>query len=324
MLEFVPKITDRGLYFDGALLQALSSELLGSLDDARPKSIMPTYGENWSHRKRWIPVSLTQGHTLTIIEIKRQEGSVPHLEQYVWLVHEVVHFIFSYLAHDPIRKVEETLARILRELAYANLPVRGAAAQAAAITNDLDSYWRPKGDQRNWSHELAVDAICLWVLGPAYVDALYHAYEHPLTPEALYQIEQEHPPVELRLFALLEAARELGWAEECAQLDQRYGTLIAEGVEVGLGNRYAALRRLDLSETVREAAWQYCHSAGLPRLTPDSLVAVRAAMQSPETLTGLKLILAAWLKAKEATAANDVEAFDLWVQELLNLPQYEP
>jgi len=325
LLRLVPTTVDRALQFDNSLLQSLASELLGNLDTNGQKHIMPTYGQEWSHSTQYVPLTDTQGFSLTVIEIQREEGSTPHLDQYVWLVHEVVHFVFASLPQDMILgQVNEKLTEVLRELTYAAFPLRGTTSATGALSNEVRQRWTARKDQLDWSHELAVDAICLWVLGPAYVDALANAYDRKLNQEALYNIEQSHPPVELRLFALLEAAYELGWGSECADLDRIYHSFLTVTLEPALGNRYAALRRLDLIATVRAAAWRHCDRADLPRLTHDRLDVVRALMKKPEALSGITLVLAGWLKAKAAEAAHDVAGFDAWVENLLMLPEYEP
>ncbi len=117
-----------------------------------------------------------------------------------------------------------------------------AKTQSQAIIKEINAKWR----NSKWVEELAIDVIALWACGPAYLAAFEDAHEGTENP---FVIEPDHPPIELRTYALLHAAERLGWDKYLAGLKQIQDNWYR--IPLSIGNQYRSLRNSELAHPMR-------------------------------------------------------------------------
>ena len=136
----------------------------------------------------------------------------------------------------------------------------------------LRQCWLPRGDQRSWIHELAVDLFALWSCGPAFLAAMKDVTESPqLDP---FDIESAHPPYELRIRILADCARYLGWEKEAVPLERMLQQWESRKAGLQNYNYYIALTPRDLTEEAITWALNGCRAWKIPRCDRAALLAI--------------------------------------------------
>lgn len=315
-LQRLPTQETPAFHLDVYLIHHATAAVSGRLE-LPVNHVFPVYGQkfhdDWGHQTVPMPVNNRAGLIFHYIFLPREEEGAPHLETYSWLIHEVVHYV---LAAHP--QVLDGTARMLTDLRAqwlrSSVAVGGGGANATArLLEQIETLWRPSTSQFDWPHEIAIDLICTWVLGPVYISTLVQYYEVHSTDDA-YKIERKHLPLELRAMALLRAGEHLGWGEHLGGLRTLHDHWSAKWPEPPQGTHYSHVRRMELVEAAQADAVQYCTVAGVPQLTPEHLAMVATQVDTPGVLSGLDVVIAAWWKA--ASAPNEA-VFDDWVQRLL-------
>lgn len=315
-LQRLPTQESPAFHLDVSLIHQATAAVSGRLE-VPVNPVLPVYGQafhdGWGHQPVPLPMNDRVGRTFHFIFFPREEGGVPHLETYAWLVHEVVHYVLSarpQVLDGTARALTDLRAQWIR----ASMAVGGGGAQVNAhLLEQLETLWRPVNSQFDWPHELAIDLICTWVLGPVYISALVQHYENHPSGDA-FKLERTHLPLELRAMALLRAGEHLGWGEHLGGLRNLHAQWSAIWPAPPQGTQYRHVRRMELIEAAHRDAVHYCVDAGVPRLTPDHLATVATQVDTPSVLNGLDVIIAAWWKA--GTERDEV-VFDAWVQRVL-------
>jgi hypothetical protein len=241
----------------------------------------------------------------------RHEHARPPIEQYVWLLHELGHHVFEKYKILLLAGFKPKLTKILLELKLSALADSALArSKAEALMHQLSSYWDPSSGAFNWTYELAIDALALWTSGPVYIDAFVYEHGTDLDP---FQIEQDHPPIELRGATMLYTAHTLGWHAYCEELRRLVAGWRIDTLPAEQQNFYTALRNETLMQTASAVAMYYCQATGLPRLQPADLERIAQTVEDTRGLKGVDLIVAAWLQDKQLGE----EAYHAWVDNII-------
>ncbi len=304
LLERLPEEFNRQFYFDAWMIQSIAQSWS---NDPRLncRMIVPTHYNEWGYERIPIPDSskLNSSFVVGFIYIPCEVTEIPSLLDYPWLCHELGHHLFSLPKHQQMLfdKFHPHLEVLISKLKRMSLSDRGLAkTQSQAVINEIDAKWKSSG----WVEELAIDVITLWVCGPAYLAAFKYEHEDTGNP---FVIEQIHPPVELRTYALLHAARELGWDKYLEKLEHIRQDWFKK-IPAPVRNRYESLRNLELVTQCVAAALIFCDSARIPCLTLDDLNKIRMNLQGENDFSnGIELIVAAWLVQHE-----NEEFYDDW------------
>lgn len=310
LLERLPEELDRHFYFDAWMIQSIVQSWSDDLS-WKPRMIIPTHYDAWGYERIPIPTGTTVNSSLAVsfIHIPFEANELPSLLDYPWLCHELGHHLFSLRKHRQMLfdKFHPHLEGLISKLKRMSLSDRGLArTQSQDVINEIEAKWKSS----EWVEELAIDVITLWVCGPAYLAAF--RYEHKDTGNP-FVIEQIHPPVELRTYALLHAARELGWDKYLEKLEHIRQNWFKK-IPASVRNRYESLRNLELVTQCVAAALIFCDSARIPCLKLDDLNKLRMNLQGENDFAnGVELIVAAWLVYHE-----NEERYDDWENHTFN------
>ena len=277
--------------------------------------LMPLLAEEWGHLtvtyarhgKKSVPVDLILfpgGPNLEAVD----------LLGYPFLCHELGHNVL--FRHDNV--FEPRFQVVLDEYSH-SLQIRAMADRGSARLRSqrqvdaLRGYWGPTPDHNNWSHEIAVDVIALWTCGPAYLATFQDILEvETLNP---YQIDQSHPPYEVRSTALLYASNKLGWASYTdgirCQIHKWHQS------ERARTNSYLTNTNPDLTHACVDIALGSCEALGLPNCTPASVRDLTSQLEGDWTPDfGIELLLAAWLRRRQLGEDGYI-AWEKWIKESL-------
>lgn len=287
-----PKSDDKYLQLDFALIRHIAKEITVNHASAY---IIPVYHQqddlSWGHSKITIPWGLHRKRPLHLIYFDRQEGVSPELQSYSWLVHELTHFALAYRLEDF-----QTCAALTNERVtswkLASLAVDDSAGRQ--LIKDFHQYWTPRENQKDWPHEIAVDAICMFLLGPVYALTLYAQYADITSTVNAYQIEPQHIPVELRTQAIIQIGERLGWHREMEPLRELQRDWERQWPDEAQASRYRTLKDGALIRAAQNVGLAYCNQFQLTPLTHASFMALSKVAANPGSLDGTALIIAAW------------------------------
>ena len=308
LLERVPEEFDRHFYFDAWMIQSIVQSWSNDLT-SNSGMIIPTHYIEWGYEPIPIPTISTVNSSLAVSFIyipSAVSEEIPLLLNYSWICHELGHHLLRQHGHyDKLfSKFLPHLDRLISQLKRMSMSDRGLAkTQSQAVIKEIDAKWRDS----QWIEELAIDVIALWGCGPAYLAAFEDAHEDTENP---FVIEPDHPPVELRTYALLHAARKLSWGKHLKELERiRQGWY--KKIPASVRNKYESLRNPDLVTQCVAAALTCCKNTGIPCLKPADLNKIRLNLhQENDFSDGIELIIAAWLVYHE-----NEEYYDDWEEQ---------
>jgi hypothetical protein len=306
LLEFLPSSFGDRFKFDAQLIDAIAQECSqGACRMSR--MLIPKPSQEWGHQSVFMPCY--KGSAPDVINLIHMPGDDNlfdiDLLDYAFLCHELGHNILFRGGDAFIAGFGQHLDAVLAPIQKQTLGIRGWSKQVAdATAEQVRRYWTPTADQYNWAHEIAVDVISLWLIGPAYLAALQDVME----PDALdpYQLGQSHPPYEIRARALIDTAGRLGWAYYTGAIQTLVDRWSAASASHARNLHVACADPRLLSGTIATAL-KTCEALSLPCCTPARLAVLEDRQeQSPDF--GTDLILAAWLMRNRSTEA----AYEEW------------
>ncbi len=299
-LDRFPLTDTQYLEFDLLLIQQLISDTVGGKVEVA-RTVIPSYlDSNWGYKERGIPLWDSTHYFIAFVYFPRLEEDTPQLDHYIWLLHELFHHTWSYIKKRFEQLYQPAFEEVLFDNDLMSLADRSLAKQKSrAFAEQFARVWR-LGDTSGWPLELAIDTHCLYVSGPAYLNAFVE--EH--TAFDPFIIDPMHPPVELRASALLAGATTLGWYAHAGELERLLETWRNQGQEASASNRYVALRSEHLITACVESALALAADVGLPRLTASDLHRLERAVTAGETLEGLDLVVAAQLYTRSLDKAT--------------------
>ena len=304
--KFPPEETDTFL-FD----RAMTASIVRAWSVGLPLSpnLIPVYTDLWGYERVQVPslqVLPADFESLFFLYFPWSVNErVPLLLEYPWILHELGHHALKVDETEFRKGYDPQLDAFLMKLELATLSFQGQASSLALKSRDtLESYWRPSDNHYNWAHEMAIDLIALWAGGPAYLAAFYENVRDRLDP---FNLTQSHPPLALRLLAILQTADRLGWRSYLGELSALLARWDAELKNPAIKNAYTASARTELLDACIAATLLYCEAAQLPRLTPSEIPMIVEQLEAGEALMGTELIVAAWHVGR-----TDAEGYDAW------------
>jgi hypothetical protein len=255
-------------------------------------------------------------HSVNVIHLPGEDRLEDiDLLTYPFLCHELGHNLLFRHGDRFITAFREHLKLVLADVRRKTLGVRGASRQISEeTTKQVHGYWNPTPNHYNWAHEIAVDAISLWLSGPAYLAALQDVMEEQgLDPR---QLGQSHPPYAIRSRAVMAAAQKLDWSYYTGGIQALTDRWWSE--REGQNNLLVACADPRLIDQAVSTALATCQTLSLPRCTSARLDAVERALKHGSPVDfGIDLILAAWVKGKELTETRYDEWQEVAVLDLL-------
>lgn len=289
----LPQKYGERFFFDAAMIRAMAKDWGGSL--ALSSMVIPLYGRTWGHGSLMMPSENHEdAHLIDVIVFPGDDRlEAVDLLDYPWMAHELGHYVLFRDDSSFKNVFMPALDKRLRSLKLSAIADRGAArVKAEAIINELRKLWTPSPDQRNWAHELAIDIIAVWTCGPAYLGSFKDQIERPQTNP--YEITQNHPPYEVRLCALVDASRNLGFSDHAEGLSAIAGGWAKSNLRRGKNNKFLALADRGLIHECTQAAFRFCESLNLTKWTSSKLDVARAQLLNEANLDlGVDLLLSA-------------------------------
>ena len=316
MLDHLPHSFGKRFYFDFWMIDALSEEWSQGGIQMSPM-IVPKPSKHWAHMS--LPLaSYGQGTTTHVIDLVLIPGD-DRLEEidllaYPFLCHELGHNILFKRDMVFPQRFASVLEQVTNGMLRQSLPDKGAARSRARDTVAMvRQLWSPTANHYNWAHEIAMDMIALWTVGPAYLatfqDTLDNEAPNP------YQVGQSHPPYEVQTNALIDASVRLGWEDETQGLTERVTNWRRSDWRHERDNRYVAYANPDLVRGCVTAALSTCEILSLPQCSTWTLTAIRDKLSQGETTDfGSELLIAAWLQCQQM----DTDDFNAWERRVIS------
>ena len=307
ILHSLPRTFGQRFWFDAALIQAMIRDW--SDRNLFSSVVVPRYYGDWGHASIPMPVVEPPGanpierraHVIDLILMPGEDRLEDiNLLDYALLAHELGHNLLFRQDQLFIPKVSEGIQAILRSLRLGAVADRGRArANAQKAIDELLALWNPNPDHRNWAHELGADLIALWVLGPAYLAVFEDLLEGPhLNP---HEVAPVHPPYAVRVAALIDGARRLGFSDFLTELERLPESWQRSGWNEHKTNWFLFLADPRLIQTAVDAALAFCEKLNLRLCTTDHLNALQPSFRNVELQEcGTDLLLAAWLSCSQS------------------------
>ena len=314
--DMLPQTFGERFYFDASMIKALADHWRQGAVQLS-EMIVPRTSQTWGHRRVAMPSeNRDNAHVVDLILFPGEDdlGDMDLLE-YPLLCHELGHNVFFRCDTTFVRSFKIELDRVSNILRLRAMADRGSAeGKAQKMIEEICRFWRPTLDHHNWAHELAIDMIALWTCGPAYLAAFQNELHDPdINP---YQIDQSHPPYEVRASALVSASRQLGWSTHTGDLTRLIQGWRKSEWKSQRTNRYVALIDPELVKACVSAALETSKALALPKCTLEQVSNVRDTLRREDIPDfGVDLLLAAWLVERE----QGEQAFEQWEQKAIRV-----
>ena len=220
IIELLPQTFGKRFFFDSAVIQALADQWgRGSVKLSNMIAPRSSGSETWGHQRVIMPAGDKENAHFVDVVLFPEEDEIEciNLLSYPWLCHELGHLIFFQYGEDFTNVFKAELEKEVNRLSLRAIADRGAAREKAQkVIKEVRELWTPSPDHHNWAHELAIDVVALWACGPAYLAVFQDELSKPeIDP---YQIDQNHPPYEVRASAMHITSKRLGWDTYAAGL----------------------------------------------------------------------------------------------------------
>lgn len=315
VLKLLPTVNAPYLPFDAALIDDLLAHF-GCDGATETSQVLPSYWSEWQNARTYYLFQTTGKiavRELTFIRIRRDAGEAPRLDDMIWMGHEVAHHLLAQQATVVTELFQPAWLTYQTERIMSQHARGGAEARAQELAARMAQFWGADSRDSNWMHELTIDALCLWVFGPAYLWAFVQ--EHIDEPES-YEAHQldMHPPRRLRAEAMQQAAMALGWAQ-AADLDGLLRAWQPAPADASAANTYRAFYRSYLVEGTRKVAFELARQLNIPQLNPEEWAQIIPEQAVSTDITARDLILAAWtLRAADCTLGT----LETWEQAVVS------
>ncbi len=310
IINLLPQSFGERFFFDAAMIRAIAADWAGSL--TLSPMVIPSYDPAWGHRSFQMPSENRQNAHLIDVMLFPGDDRLEDVDllPYPWVAHELGHYYLLFRDDSPFRDVFlPSLVKRVRSLTLSAIADRGAAkVKAQAMIDELSTFWTPSPDHKNWAHELAIDTVALWTCGPAYLASFQDEVEQPQTNP--YQITKDHPPYEVRLRALVDTSRDLGFYDYAEGLLAVHRGWAKSKWRSARDNRFVTLADRGLAGECTQAAFRFCESMKLTKWTTARLDVLRARLGDEASLElGVDLLLSARVVFQEQgeTAFNEWE-----------------
>lgn len=295
-----PQCDNNRFLFDAYMIAAFR-EMLDGISVGLSRMILPTCGEEWSHRVVYLPSF--GGAKIPRVDLISFKGE-PQLYDvvlldYPWLYHEIGH-ILLYEYRESFRttftRVLDKVVRRLKARSLGDSPVNKRRAEATI--KKLESFWGVEDGPWSWAIEIGSDVVALWTCGPAFLTAFDKELDNrELNP---YVISQQHPPYEIRSIGLMRAGSRLGWSRYTASLEDRVKLWKASPFRKDRTNEYVSYANDEILDGAISYTLDMCNDLKIPVCDQNKVKAIGNLVQDKATFDfGTELVIAAWLVNQE-------------------------
>jgi len=264
LLSALPKSFGQRFAFDAVLILSLMDEW--NPDRKLRRSALPAYDPGWGYRGVPMPASNREStlvFDLFFLPGKEVLGDVELLD-YPWIMHEMAHWLMRLRSLEFPDAFRVNLERHFRGLRLLALADRGRAREkAGSALRQVEEFWTPGGDQRDWAHEIAFDVCALWTCGPAFLGAFENTLRD-LSPDPFIK-KQDHPPYIVRVAALIDAGKKLRLDKNLGDLSNIHREQVRVVEQAGKKNDLLLFAPKNLIEDCVNAAISVAGNFGLRR-----------------------------------------------------------
>jgi hypothetical protein len=314
-MELLPQSFGERFYFDALMIKALAEHWRQGAAQLS-EMIVPRPSQTWGHRRVPLSEDKEYAHVIDVILFPGEDNLDDiNLLEYPLLCHEIGHNVFFLCDETFVRRFNIELDWARNALRLRAIADRGSAiSKAEKIIEEINRFWIPTPNHHNWAHELAIDMIALWTCGPSYLSAFQdELHDSDINP---YQIDQNHPPYEVRASALVSVSGQLGWSAYTNSLTQLIQDWRKSRWKSQRTNRYIALVNPELVKACVTSALETSKELALPRCTPEQINSVRDILRRADIPDfGVDLLLAAWLVEHE----RGEQAYEQWEQKTIRM-----
>ncbi len=275
LLSALPKSFGQRFTFDAALIIALMDQWNPGLNLRR--LALPAYDPRWGYRRLAMPSSNREStlvFDLFLIPGREVLDDVELLD-YPWIVHELAHCLMHLHSREFPGAFRPNLLKHFRDLRLLAVADRGRAREKAdAALRQVEEFWTPANDQRDWAHEIAFDVCALWTCGPAFLGA-FHNTLRDLNPDPFIK-KQDHPPYIVRVAALIDAGEKLRFDKNLGDLSDIHRKQVKAVEQAGKKNDLLLFAPNNLIGDCVNAAISVASNFGLRRwreVDPDRFLA---------------------------------------------------
>lgn len=313
-------------FFDAALLGSIKEDLSAPPSAASFSTHMyPSYLMNaWGHKIYPLPVKPTKSGSEDYITFIFYPGAESlesiELDDYAFVLHEMGHELqhhHSELFNDGFKT---DLENILHQENLAGLADKGTLkTRTQKLIDELRGRWYPTDNQENWSSEMINDLIALWSLGPAYLCNFENYLRHDSKRDP-YEIVQSHPPLALRVEAMIAAGKQLGWHSEIAGLRELLKEWSSSTWGKNANNQYFAMRHEKILSACIDNTLTACRELRLPLCNRSRLELIGGELETGELPNiGVDIIIAAWIVKQQKPENAFLEWERQTVSEIINM-----
>ena len=303
-----PRHVRKRFFFDSRLMQSIA-EVWSNSQLAISKLIYPKYEASWDYQHVVLgPAHDGKNATVDVIGFRKSAAlDDVDLLDYPWLIHELGHSIFQK-HHDT--GFDDSVTRVLQKTVGSRkaktISLNGLARQRPrTVAAQMENFWNPTR-KNNWAHEIAVDIVAAWCLGPAFVEAFIdHVNPETIDP---FQVDANHPPYAFRATALEECVRRLGWPDSA---DLLAGQLSDWNDRTDATKRIHASQYTDsdFEDALIQTTLDFLGCGSLPRCTESDFDAASSRFRDIDAVEfGIELLLDAYV-AREALGEDDFTAW---------------
>ena len=298
-------------FFDSALLGAIKQDLSASPSTASFSAHMyPSYlMDVWGHKIYPFPVKSTESSFDDYISFIFFPGTdileKIELDDYAFILHEMGHELQHHhkdLFNDGFKS---DLEKVLHQETLAGLADKGALkSKTQKLTDELRLKWSPTDNHENWSSEMMNDLIALWSLGPAYLYNFENHLRHD-SKQNPYELVQSHPPLALRVEAMIDAGQQLNWRSETEGLRELLKEWRSSSWGKTANNQYYALRHEKILRSCIDNTLRTCRKLQLPPCDRNRIDVIQRELEDCELPNiGIDIVIAAWI-VKHQKSEND-------------------
>lgn len=294
IVDRLPQSFGERFHFDSALIVGIGADWIKNFPLS--SMIIPRHQNEWAHER--IPMPSEDLNTAHVVDVIHMPGTDDLTEvdllTYPWMIHEMGHHLLFRFSPRFEPAFNSELGRIVSNLRLISIADRGSARTKSQRTLEkLESLWSPSHGQSNWAHELAIDFISVWTLGPAYIACFKDAVENQNRNP--YEITGSHPPLIVRADALIAAAKRLGHQNFSGSLQTLTEEWRRPPWTERRDSRFHSLARPELINACTNVALSFCESLNLTKCTPEKLENIPQSLAEYKTdEIGLDLLLFAW------------------------------
>ena len=311
VLNILPKQDAQYFEFDSVMINSLLEHFQCPVTQ-EDEQVIPSYWNEWQHAMTYFSMHVQDGpgrRYLTFVRIRRDPDTHPRLDDLVWMGHEIGHQMLNRYLDEFTELFMPAWQEFEGEIAQAKLTAKGRSLELVCEREEATiRYWSPTSQAANWTHELAIDALCVHVFGPAYLWAFAQEHLPELDRYDQHQLDL-HPPLRLRTEVMDAVARKLGWGDH-AILQPLLNAWQALPEDASSSNLYTAHRKPYLMKGAHEAALALAQQRGIVGLTPEEFDGIRAQDIISGDPEARDVILAAWKQRRDLRSVTELEQWE--------------